>query len=139
MQRIKREEYSTLKACNLLFLCVGSTSYCYIHLSNLAFLLGAETYNRLFFSIDDFGSVVLYCLLIVVGSFWKRAASPRSVFKYSVHKPYLIRKIQNKTKLNSNLIRGKPDMVNTTGVRCVLSQMMLSDTAYPNPTLKFLN
>ena len=27
-------------------------------------------------------------------------------------------KIQNKTKLNWNLIRGKPNMVNTTGVRC---------------------
>ena len=35
----------------------------------------------------------------MVGSFWKRAASPRSVFKCSVHKPYLIPKIQNKIKL----------------------------------------
>ena len=32
----------------------------------------------------------------MVGSFWKRAASPRSVFKCPVHKPYLIPKIQNK-------------------------------------------
>ena len=88
---------------------------------------------------DDFGSIVLYCLLIVVDSFRKRAASTRSVFKCPVHKPYLIPKIQNKIKLNRNLIRGKPDTVNTTGVRCVLSQMMLSDTAYTNPTLKFLN
>ena len=86
---------------------------------------------------DDFGSIVLYCLLIVVGSFRKRAASPRSVFKCPVHKPYLIPKIQ--IKWNRNLIRGKQNMVNTTGVRCVWSQMMLSDTAYTNPTLKFLN
>ena len=50
LQRIKREEYSTLKVCNLLFLCVDFNSYRYIHLSNIAFFLGAETYNRLFFS-----------------------------------------------------------------------------------------
>ena len=39
------------------------------------------------------------------------------------------------------MIRGKPNIVKTTltGVRCVLSQMMLSDTAYTNPTLKLLN
>ena len=30
-------------------------------------------------------------------------------------------------------------MVYTTEVRFVLSQMMLSDTAYTNPALKFLN
>ena len=42
-------------------------------------------------------------------------------------------------KLNKSLIRGKLNMVNTTGVRCVSSQMMLSDTAYTNLTLKFLN
>ena len=50
LQRIKRKAYSTVKVCNLVFLCVGSNSYRYIHLSNIAFLLGAETYNRLFFS-----------------------------------------------------------------------------------------
>ena len=110
LQRIKREEYSTLKVCNLLFLCVGFNSYRYIHLSNIAFLLGAETYNRLVFSIDDFGNIVLYCPLIVVGSFSKRAAYHRSVFKCSVRKPYLIPKFQNKMKLNRNLIREKLNM-----------------------------
>ena len=50
LQRIKREEYSTVKVCNLVFLCVGSNSYRYIHLSNIALLLGAESYNRPFFS-----------------------------------------------------------------------------------------
>ena len=72
LQRIKREEYSTVKVCNLVFLCVGSNSYRYIHLSNIAFLLGAETYTivcSFHFGDDDFGSIVLYCLLIVVGSF----------------------------------------------------------------------
>ena len=43
LQRIKREKYSTLKEYNLVFLCVGSNSYHYIHLSNIAILLGAET------------------------------------------------------------------------------------------------
>ena len=33
--------------------------------------------------------------------------------------PYPIPKIQNKIKLNRNLTRGKLNMVNTTGVRCV--------------------
>ena len=66
--RSTRHERFTLKV-NLLFLCVGSNSYRYIHLSNIAFLLGAVTYNRLFFSVDDFGSIIMYCLLIVVGSF----------------------------------------------------------------------
>ena len=64
---------------------------------------------------------------IVVTSFWKRAASPRSAFKCSVHKRYLVPKIQNKIKLNRNPIRGKPNL-NTTGVRCVLNQMMLSNS-----------
>ena len=43
-------KYSTVKVCNLVFLCMGSNMYCYIHLANIAFLLEAETYNRLFFS-----------------------------------------------------------------------------------------
>ena len=141
LQQIKREEYPTVKVCNFVFLCVGSNLYRYIYLSILLYCKGQKhtIVCSFHFGDDNFRSIVLYCLLIVVGSFCKRAASPQSLFKCPVDKPHLIPKIQNKIKLNRNLIRGKPNMVNTTGVRCVLSQMMLSDTAYTNSTLKFLN
>ena len=71
LQRIKREEYSTVKVCNLVYLCVSSNLYCYIHLSNIAFLLGQKhaIVSSFHFGDDDFGSIVLYCLLIVVDSF----------------------------------------------------------------------
>ena len=135
LQRIKRDDYSTVKVCNLVFLCVGSNSYRYIHHSNIAFFArGRNIQSSLLFILGMMTSEVS-----VVGSFWKGEASPRWVFKCPVHKPSLIPKIQNTIKLNRNLIRGKPNMVNTTGVWSVLSQMMQSDTAYTNPTLKFLN
>ena len=38
----------------------------------------------------------------MVGSFWKRAASPRSVFKYPVHKPYLALPLRSKIRQESD-------------------------------------
>ena len=114
LQLIKREEYSTVKVCNLVFFCVVLIRTAIFISQILLFCYGLRHTIVCSFHLgdDDFGSIVLYCLLIVVGSFWKRVASPRSVFKCPVHKPYLTPKIQHQIKLNRNL-------VNTTGVRCV--------------------
>ena len=74
LQRIKREEYSTVKVCNLVFLCVGSNSYRYIHLSNIALLLGAESNNRPFFSFWGWWPrkhcIVFYKITKIVRVLW---------------------------------------------------------------------
>ena len=55
---------------NLVFLCVGSNSYCYIHLSNIVFFpRGRNIQSSVLFILGMMTSEVSYCLLIVVGSF----------------------------------------------------------------------